>query len=71
MQWNTSEISHNVKNKQSLEIPCRLNLLDTSEKNCNKNLPGSIATTDNNGIFFPFTCAYVVFITALKYWCSF
>ena len=48
-------------------MPCRLNLLDTSEKNRNKNLPGSIATTDNNGIFFPFTCGYVVFIASLKY----
>ena len=48
-------------------MPRRLNLLDTGEKYRNKNLPGEkVNNTDNNGFFFPFTCGYIVFITALQ-----
>ena len=28
-------------------------------------------TLNNNGISFPFTCGYIVFITSLQAWCSF
>ena len=40
MQQNISDVSHSIENKGLLEISRRLNLLDTSGKYCNENLPG-------------------------------
>ena len=47
-------------------MPCRLRLLDTGEIKTYLE-KGSVTTTDHNGIFFPFTCGYIVFIKALQY----